>query len=504
MRKEIVSFSVACCAAFAGCGGSSGDQVVNSNPVRGGTLRIAQAAEPTTLDQLTMVDNEAIRAVSQITEPLFKADAHGKLKPWLASGYRVDDGGRTWTVTLRPGIKFSDGTAMTSKDVKFTLEQAKTSANWGFGVADVKSIATPDDNTVVLGLKKPSGGVLANLSLFVNGIVPANYGGRSLKQFASKPVGTGPFEVRSWRRGQKLVLARNPNYWRRGRPYLDSVEFVSVPDDNSRVAQLRGGQLEIAANPPWPQLASLEKARGIAVGRYELARVDYLLLNTKRGELKDPAVREAISLAIDRRAINQGALKGNGAPAKSLWAPDVGAGDATVPALREDAAKAKQVLAGRDISLRLAIQGGDISASSMAQIIQQQLRDAGVGLRIEQLDQSALLQGLQDGDFDITLYFVTSDIVDPSELAGFYVATGGLFTGTDTKGLAQLAATADRQERPTERSDAYGRLARAIQSEHSFVPLVLEPYVWGRSTTVGGFAVSPTGSLELGDAWLAP
>ena len=205
------------------------------------------------MNNTTVFDNESIWIFEQIFQTLYTVTPNGKgVQPMLATGYTVSADKKTYTFTLRSGVKFSTGQPMTSADVKFSIDQASAAdKGWGYINTAVKSVAAPTPSTVVVTLKYPWAPLLADLSLFSNGIVPANYGGKTETQFYNAPVGTGPFKWEYWHKGSALKLVRNPNYWEKGKPYLNSVTWTDVPSDNTRQLQLKGGQAQIDEFPAW-------------------------------------------------------------------------------------------------------------------------------------------------------------------------------------------------------------------------------------------------------------
>jgi peptide/nickel transport system substrate-binding protein len=501
------SLLAAAAIALAACGSATSSSGTAAKVGRGGTLKIATAHDITSFDQLKMVDNESIRVISQITEGLFKTDGKGRLQPWLATGDDVSADGLTHTLALRPGVVFSDGSPLTAKDVKFTLEQAKKSVQWGFIVANIKAIDATDDHTVVLRLKKPSASLHADLALFVNGIVPDNFGGKTQAQFAQSPVGTGPFMLDRWDKGTQVVLKRNPHYWQKGRPILDSVALVGVPDDNSRITQLRGKQVDVAANPPWPQLDSLDKTPGLHVGEYALARVDTLGLNTKKAPFDDKRVRQAVSLAINRAAIVKASLAGRGQAGSSFLAPSVPFYSAVPsPSGPQALAQAKQLVAQAGApsgTIELLLFSGDAVASTMGQVIQQNLAQIGLKVKLLPLDQSAALDRAQTGNYTASLSYLTSDILDPSELAAFYVGTNGFSTFSNPPVLAKLAEQASQEQDENKRAALYAEMQRGVIGDYGFIPVQVEPWVWGVSDRVHGFTVNGTGIFDLSTVGLA-
>src|ERR1700712_2617839 len=197
-----------------------------ATPKSGGTLKFARSISPTQLDPSNSIIAGDVYTLDKIFEPLLIADAKGNLKPWLAKSYRVSKDSKTVTFELRPGVKFSDGKALTPADVAFSLNRARTNKNGPLSFLDfaIKSVVAKGASTVVVHLSAPWAPILSDISVFANGILPANFGGKSEKDFFAAPIGTGPFTIESFTpSAPTLTLTKNPHYWQAGKPYLDSV-----------------------------------------------------------------------------------------------------------------------------------------------------------------------------------------------------------------------------------------------------------------------------------------
>src|SRR5690349_15569958 len=175
---------VAACGGSSSSGSSSGG-TSTGGPVHGGNLVIARTADSQSMNNTTVFDNESIWIFEQIFQTLYTVTPNGKgVQPELATSYKVSADKKTYTFTLRSGVKFSTGQPMTSADVKFSIDQASAAAKgWGYINTAIKSVEAPTPSTVVVNLKYPWAPLLADLSLFSNGIVPANYGGKTETQF---------------------------------------------------------------------------------------------------------------------------------------------------------------------------------------------------------------------------------------------------------------------------------------------------------------------------------
>ena len=180
-RTGIVVAAIAAVAALGlgGCssGGTPASTSTTNSPVKGGNLSLAWSADVISLDKTMTFDNNSIRVMEQIMEPLFQASADGtKLDPWLATGYTISADKKSYTIKLRKGVTFSNGSPMTAADVKFSIdEDTKTGdAGWGYINSAIDTVTATDNSTVTIVLKYAWAPLIADLSLFSNGIVPNN------------------------------------------------------------------------------------------------------------------------------------------------------------------------------------------------------------------------------------------------------------------------------------------------------------------------------------------
>src|SRR6266566_7745502 len=278
---------VAACGGSSSSGSSSGGAA--AGPAHGGNLVIARTADSQSMNNATVFDNESIWIFEQIMQPLYTVTPNGKgVVPWLATSDTVSPDKKTYTFTLRKGVKFSNGKPMTSADVKFSIDQnTKATKGWGYINTAIKSVSALTPGTVAVHLKYPWAPLLADLSLFANGIVPANYGGETENQFYTHPVGTGPFKWGYWHKGSALRLVRNPLYWEKGKPYLNSITWTDVPNDNTRELQLKGSQAQIDEFPAWSTVASLKTTPDVTRNLFNSTRTDYLAFNERRKPFQD-------------------------------------------------------------------------------------------------------------------------------------------------------------------------------------------------------------------------
>jgi peptide/nickel transport system substrate-binding protein len=504
LRPLAVTAVAALALVVAGGAQPSPTKHAASTPTRGGTLRIADTSEAIDLNPFIAGDNSSEHVFAQIVEPLFRTGSQGQIVPWLATALKPSNGNRTWTVTLRKGVKFSNGKPMTAADVAFSLNQVRKSPNWAAMFAPVATVRAASASSVVITTKKPFGVMEATLSLPFAAIVPANYGGVSAKKFDQHPVGTGPFTLAAWDHGRTLTLARNPHYWKPSRPYLDKVVFKVVSNSNSRVLQLRAKQLDVAATPPWAQLSTLAKTPGITVGKFALSYPDMLMFNEKDPLFANAQVRHAAALAVNRSSVIRAALAGNGSPGGSWYAPSLEFFDKSIKP-EENPSKAKQLLAsalkskGLKPAFTMKVAAGDDYARLTSQIIQASLNAVGFKMTIQTVDANSLYAQLAAGKYQSSLFGITSDIVDPSEIQGFYLGLDSFWTfapkAATQKVFDQALATLDAKKR----AQLYAKLQQMVATENNLVVLDYRPWVWAMRDNVTGFDLAPTGVPWLAD-----
>jgi peptide/nickel transport system substrate-binding protein len=458
-------------------------------------------------------DNNSIWILEQITQPLYTVTNNGKgVMPWLATGYTVSANKETYTLTLRKGVKFSDGKPMTSADVKFSLQETMAAAQgWGYIDSAIKSVDDPSPDTVVINLKYPWAPLLADLSLFANGIVPDNYDGQTAAQFYSHPIGTGPFKWDYWHKGSALKLVRNPYYWQKGKPYLNSVTWTDVPNDNTRELQLKGGQAQIDQTPAWSTVSSLKSTPGIDMSLFNSTQTNYLAFNETVKPFQDVDVRRAISLAINRQALVKAVLFGNGKPANSLFPPQVPYYQKSTPGLQYNLAQAKQEMAKSSVphgfSTTLLIPSGNSDYLTISTIIQSELKPLGIKINIEQLDPNTANTDFQSLKYDMSLTLWTMDIPDPDELATFGLdpssGAKSFFTDYDNPTVVKDTHAAEVTSDPAKRQALYN-VVQADAAQDAFMAfLYYSPYPYAATSNVHGFYVTPLGNMHMEDVWLS-
>lgn len=499
--------------AVAACGSSGTAASSSSGPVRGGNLTMARAGEPTSLIPWVPQDNLAIWSLEEIYDTLLvpAPNGHGVL-PSLASSYKESADKLSWTFNLRPGLEFSNGKPLTSADVKWSIDQSRN-PDTVFSSLDaiITSVDDPTPTTVVVHTSAPWAPLPADMALYANSIVPQNFGGETQAQFENHPIGSGPFEFSKWVHGQYLKLVRNPRYWQKGKPYLNSVTFTDVADSNTRATQLQSGQVQINEFPDDSSIKELQASSTVKVGLFESSRVDYLEMNNQKAPFNDPNVRLAIAQATDRKALIKTALFGHGTLPTSYLTPALWAHDGAVKPPAYNLQQAKQDLAKSSVphgfSTTMLLSAGDATGLAEAQLVQSSLAKIGIKITFQTLDPNTAFQQTLAGNYDMTFGYCTTDIVDPDEIirfAGVYAGGGyTLDTFYNNPQLLTWANDASKISDQATRQTYYNEIQEAINKANPYVVLYYSPSVYSYSDKVHDFHPFPTGNYNLVDTWLS-
>ena len=507
--------ALAACSSGSSAGASgatTSGATASGTPKSGGTLSFGRQTGPTQLDPANSIVEGDVYTLDKIFEPLYITSPTGQLVPWLAKGYTLSSDGTTYTFALRPGVKFSDGTPLTADDVVFSILRAAGDKNGPLSFLDfaIKSLKADGDSTVVATLSQPWAPFISDISVFANAILPKNFGGRSESAFFASPVGTGPFTLKSFVKGGNVSLARNPNYWQAGKPYLDGVDFVYINDDNQRVLQLKSGQVQVISAVPPEQTAALKADSSLVVQDFPSWSADLLFFNEKVPQFADRHVRRAINYALDIPAIAKAISFGTAQPGGSFFPPSLQY-YANVPTLAYDLAAAKAELAKsaypHGFSFTLLVNTAYSEYVAASTIIQQQLKPLGITVTLNQLDDAAFHTAFEAFNYQAMINNATNDISDPDEMASFQVdvkngGSSSFWTYYDNPAAISLVHQAETELDGTKRAALYEQIQAIVAQDAPYIALDYPPNIYAWTPQVNGFAVNPGGAYRLEDVWL--
>ena len=490
---------------------------------RGGTMVYGRYADSLFLDPVLNDANVDIWILSNLYDTLLLPTDDGKgVQPGLASGYQVSPDGKSVTLTLRDGIRFSDGSPITAEDVKWSLDRARDPKEgiWNFIDGSIGSVDIKDPKTVVLTLKQPDPTIIPGLSVFNNAIMPkalfeAMPGATAddkAKAFAEHPVGSGPFIFQSWTRGQEMKLVKNPYYWRQGAdgkplPYLDGITFEVLPDDATRILKVQSGELDGAEFIPFSRVEELKADPKLDMVLFPSTKVTYGTWNV-RPKLKDGSdnplssekVRLALNAAADKDAIIAIVTHGVGTPMSSFMsgATPMHAGTGTEFPFDLDRARALLKEAGYDkgFTFPCFVLAGNVDQIGIATALQQMWAQVGVTLDIQQIDNATLTARFRAGDFSMRLGYWTDDIADPSEIAsyfGYYPNIQSQHSDWKSDAFDNLFDASQQELDPKTRAEDYARMQEIYRSGPTLA-LYESPYPVVLKKSVHGFLQIPLGN----------
>src|SRR3979411_768622 len=342
-------------------------------------------------------DTAAGTAAAAIFDTLTYLDDKGKAQPKLALSWTHSDDYKTWTFKLRPGVKFQDGTAFNAEAVKANFDRQKDPANkcrCAFYIAYVHDVQAPDELTVVYNLNDPALNQPALMTIpSSNNVMQSPTAWKTKgEDYNRNPVGTGPFVLKSWTAGDRMVLARNPGYWDKDRVYLARIIIKPLPDAQSRFASLQSGEADVI----WDDEAdadNIQKAQKdpkLTVHTYAGSGAVVAAFNTKVAPFDDVRVRQALVMAIDRKKMSQALTNGLSRPASNPYGDGSWVKCKDDGALPYDVEKAKALIKdyGKPVDFKMIFTATPRGRAN-GQVLQQFWKNVGANMEIEQIDQAS-------------------------------------------------------------------------------------------------------------------
>lgn len=487
-----------------------------AGPRQGGAIVMARDSEPLTLNPIGANDNGSIFMIVQIFDTLVETQDESVPQPALAESWDVSEDSMTWTFHLRPGVTFSNGSPVTCEDVKFSIDRfADPNINTsygGFGSA-IESTECVDEATFVIQLNRVEGAFLDYLSTFIPSIIPrAIYEEMGDTAFSEAPIGSGPYMVKEWTRGQRLVLERNPYYWKEGQPYIDTFTIEYVPDDNTRMLKVESGEAQISTEVPYAQIERIDGLDGVSVQVEDVMAWDAVWFNVNKPPLDDVNVIRALNYATPKEAMLQTLMHGAGEVANHVIAK-VKYWDPTVPAYPYDLEKAQELMAASSVpdgfSLPCLIVSGDQVERQQAEILQQEWAKIGVQVEIEAVDVSTIWERWTGGEEMCFTYpgaGLSSDALSDDNLAVvFFDYTGGadsFWTGWNNEQATELVKAAGSTIDEQVRTEKFHELQRLVMDQYPAVPLFFIQARTALSDNVKGFKTLPVKWWNLEEVWL--
>lgn len=500
---------------------------------RGGTLTFARYDDSTLIDPVYADRNPDIWMVTNLYDTLLRTKSDGKsIVPGLASSYSVSADGMGVSLTLRDGIKFSDGSAITAEDVIFSLMRAKNPdlGPWAGLLGSVDTISGTGSN-ITIKLKNPDPTIVSMLATFNTAIVSKSaFDGaegstdqeKAKSLSAAGALSSGPFVLTNHRRGASMDFVANSHYWRIGEdgkslPYVDGVKFLVIPDDATRILKLQAGEVDAAEFIPFARVAELDDDPDINMELFPSTRIIYSPINTRtlktdgtHNILSKIAARQAINYATDKDVLVKLVLHGAGMPVTSgLMASTTQLASGTEPLYQYNLEKAKALAAEAGIvtgtEVTLTTLAGSADDSIIFAALQQMWSQIGIKLKVEQVDGATRGAKNRSGDFDIHTYGWVNDVNDPAQVAGwlgYYPTRKSVGTGWNNPEFNALYKASNTEIDPTKRAVQYEKMQDIYAKAAPLLFMYETPFAVAVANNIQGYIQTPLGNNEFASAWI--
>ena len=485
-----------------------------------GTLVVGLVAEPVNLDPPQVTDLNSNRVGRRIVETLVTfPEESTQIVPGLAESWTISKDGLQYTFKLRRGITFHDGTPLNAEAVKFSIERQINPnhpayklgkypfANFFFG--NVKAVEVLSEERVAFLLNEARASFIAVLAQGAASIVSPTAVMKWGPDYPTHPVGTGPFRFASWDRGQRVVLEKNPTYWK----YPVKVERViyrPIVEDQARLTELLTGTLDVIVGVPADFVSQLEQNAKITLLKQVGAHVWYLGMNNQKKPFDDKRVRQALNYAVNKDAIVKDVLKGTGAASRGPVLPGTWGADPALKPYPYDPERAKKLLAeagypsGFSTTLWVPESGSGMQAPvAMSTVMQSNLKAVGVNVSLQTMEWGAYLAKLRTKEQELFALSWMAGTEDPDMVmypllhSSQWTPVGpnrALYKNARFDALLQQARLTTDQAK---RAQLYREAQRVLVDDAPWVFVDHEIQIAALSKRVQGFKLHPSFDLRV-------
>ena len=538
-RRELVAAfaSILLLLALAACGPKATPTAAPAppeapeaaGPSEGGTIIVGLQAEPTTLDSQQISDYNSHRAAYGMYDHLLRfKDESTEVEPGLAESWEISDDGIVYTLHLREGVKFHDGTDLNAEAVKFNIERQIDPnhpyhdtgefpyAEFTWGMVDKIEVA--DEYTVNITLKEIFAPFLNHLAMHPAAMVSPAAIEKHGRDISIQPVGTGPFKFASWTPGVEVVLEKNPDYWG-DPPKIDRVIYRPIIEDQSRLTELEAGGVNFIVNIPPDELARLKGDDRFTVVEQAGMHTWWVAFNHTKAPFDDTRVRQAMNYAVNKQAIVDNILKGTGILAINPLPPVVWSYTDDVQRYDYNPEKAKELLAeagypdGFSCVFWIPESGSGMQQPvPMGTAMQADLKAVGIDCKIETFEWGTYLDKVivppEDAEFDLMEMSWIGDNGDPDNHL-FILLSGeqwpphgynmGFYKNDEVDALLREARTTlDRAKR----TELYVEAQKLISEDPPWMMIDHETQIVVMDKKIKGFKLHPTGPFRFEKVWI--
>lgn len=452
-----------------------GSAAAVARPLPGGTLTMAVEEEPKGFDAIKtgILSTSARTAAMAMVERLFDMDGKGNLVPELGLSATNSKDGKSWTIKLRQGVLFHDGTPFNADAVVGHWERLldpKNRFRAASVIQPVASVQKVDDFTVRFQLKHtwaPFKDVIAS-ALSMAAYIPSPKAVRDGIHDRA-PVGTGPYRFKEWLSNDRMVLVKNPNYWQKGKPHLDTLVIRTVPDMQSRFAGLKSGELDLILTDRGASILQAKEDNSLRVYSSESSGAETFLLNTSKPPLDDLRVRRALAHAWNQEFYIKASYKDTIPFARHPYGGDISCGD--LGYLEYNPQKARKLLAeyGKPVNLELQITNTP-RGREFGEMAQRMLKEVGATVTITPLAFGQRNKLVFEGNYQATGW-VLYDATDmaPTLYAQLLSTSELNFSRYKNPEMDRLLTTVQTSTNPKERKNAFCAVAKQINDQAIFL-----------------------------------
>ncbi len=500
-------------ALAGGCGAagskSTGSVAVNATPpavagaARTGVIAVARSSDSVSLDPQALTIGEDYTTQTALYAGLVRIAPNGKsIEGDLAASFSFDGATLTYTFDLREGLKFSNGTPVTTADIVYSIQRAAKGEVYAPMFAAISSVSAPNAHQIVIKLSRYSNLVLPILSYAF--VVPRNLEGHTPASFFKHPVGSGAFVLSSWNPGNKMVLKRNPYYWDSDRPHANEIVLQIIPAENARLNALQAGNVQLDEYVPDEELPALPSQE--LVKNEPRASLLLLATNNAHAPFTNPTDREAVGFAINRALLLKTVWGGAGVETSGFIPPGLPESHGVLNgsgSWQYDPAKAKALLHGTNPPITLLTSYERGIDSTLVDVIQRELEQAGFHVTVEIRDYGTAVTQVLAGDFSIFLTPQTAYLPSAGEPLTTYDTLYTPAAHWDAKAVTGYLAEYSKASTIQQRKVAAIAFERWAHANWIAIPIGNPDVFFGVSKRLRGLQVMPFGTYRLEDLQLA-
>ncbi len=488
---------------------------------RGGVLSVCIASSVKTLDPHKVVGDESYHATFHIFNTLTRIDTDLTAKPELADSWESADNAATWIFHLNKNAKFHNGRALTAEDVKFSLDRVLDPKQCPRGhskIGPIKEVIVKDTHTVIIKLTKP----YLDLPVDLGSVYPRIIAKENLGEINTKPIGSGPFNLKKWQMGGVTTLVRNEEYFLMGEdgkplPYIDEYRIVPIKENSSQLAAIQSGSVDIMYSLSYDLIPTAKKSDNVVITGGTAMGYQPLVLNLDpvvgKGQnademqiFRNKKVRQAFSYIINRKAVLNIALGGLGTIANDQPIPPFHPyANKNIKPKKQDIALAKKLLAEAGVKpgthFKLYTSAGRAGMSEMAVAFQQMAKKAGIVIDVERIDISRYWT-----DYDFKAPFITSNwggrgTINASLKPYYYTGGSSNEAHYSNSVLDKLLDQAEAESDFVKRKALYGKVQEIISDSCvNIIPYHMNAYT-ASTKKIQGMRHHPLTYLYVDHLW---